>query len=104
MCCDILKSGVGAISFTVGDVTVSKDIVVRPEAYAGITKISQISHNQMKIVWQKETGCSGYLVQRFDKDFKKQKTIKVAEKEGTTTAILNAEWEKTYSYYVVPYV
>lgn len=102
--CDILKSGVGAISFTVGDVTVSKDIVIRPEAYAGITKISQISHNQMKIVWQKENGCSGYLVQRFDKDFNKRKTIKAAEKEGTTTAILNAEWEKTYYYYVVPYV
>lgn len=104
LCCDILKSGVGAISFTVGDVTVSKDIVVRPEPYVGITKISQISHNQMKIVWQKETGCSGYLVQRFDKDFNKRKTIKVVEKEGTTTAILNAEWEKTHYYYVVPYV
>lgn len=102
--CDVKGIGTATVTFSIGDVKQTADVVILPGQYAEITKMSQPGYNQLKVQWKTVNGCSGYLLQRASENKDDFKTIKTVSGVKKTTVTVTGKWEKTYRYRVIPYV
>lgn len=107
----IKNIGNAKITISVGGYDFSVMIHVYPSAdNSKITGIKQNTYKTAKITWKKTSGASGYLIFRALKPteeteymyvFKKVKTI---TKGATTSYSVEAAYNKSYIYKVIPYI
>ncbi len=97
------------VTYTEGEQTyaVKFAVLVYPTSET-LVSVKKANYRQVKLAWKKTVYASGYYVQRaptnewgYVSDTNAWKTVK---KVTGTTAVVNAPWEKSYAYRLIPYV
>lgn len=98
-----VRTGVSEIIVKAGtDIYRTKIYVLPP--LAEIKSIKQAGYKSVQLKWSKIVGCSGYLIERASVGKSNYKTVKSVYGSENGSVIVDAEWNKPYSYRVVGFI
>ena len=100
--------GVASIIFDIGGQTVEKEITVVPDS-VDVEKIEKVDYNSVKLTWEKVPGVSGVVIERAPitdavKPKDEEYVTYLTFTNDVNSAIIDVDWDKLYSYRVVPYI
>ena len=95
--------GVAEITAKIGTKEYKTKIYVLPDN-TEIKNIKQTGYKNIVLTWKKVPGTGGYLIERAPAGGENYQTVKKIEGDDKTSAVLEAEWEKQYSYRVVVFI
>ncbi len=95
--------GVAEIIAKLGTETYRTKVYVAPRN-TEIKSIKQTGYKSIVLTWKKAPGSRGYLIERAPAGEENYERVKIVEGGNKTSAVLQAEWEKQYSYRVIVFI
>lgn len=100
---EAVRPGVAEITAEIGMQQYKTRIYVLPNS-TEIKSIKQTGYKSIVLTWKKVPGSGGYLIERAPAEGTDYQTVKIVEGSDITRTVLEAEWEKPYSYRVIVFI